>query len=108
MPSNLRLYIAGVVAMSVFALLATTLAFTVDPRYTIADGFCPLGPWAPIAGLAFWSGVTLFASAMPISMPRGAHFAVSVSTIMTATILGGPTAGAFVALIGTTELREVR
>jgi putative nucleotidyltransferase with HDIG domain len=35
-------------------------------------------------------------------------FAVSVSTIMAATILGGPAAGAWVALIGTTEVREVR
>ncbi len=35
-------------------------------------------------------------------------FAVSVSTVMAATILGGPTAGAWVALIGTTEVRELR
>ena len=38
----------------------------------------------------------------------GASFAVSVSTLMAATILGGPAAGAWVGLIGTTELRELR
>jgi putative nucleotidyltransferase with HDIG domain len=48
------------------------------------------------------------ASILPVKMPRGAMFAVSVSTIMASTILGGPTAGAWVALVGTTELREVR
>jgi putative nucleotidyltransferase with HDIG domain len=108
MPRNLKLYIAGVVTTSVIALVVTTLAFPIDPRYPIASGFHALGDLAPIGGLAFWAGVTLFASAMPISMPRGAHFAVSVSTIMAATILGGPTAGGWVALIGTTELREIR
>src|SRR5262249_18391559 len=48
------------------------------------------------------------ASAVPIKMPRGAQFTVSVSTILAATVLGGPAAGTWVALLGTTELREIR
>ena len=63
---------------------------------------------APYAGLVFWISATLIASVLPVKMPRGAMFAVSVSTVMASTILGGPTAGAWVALIGMTELRELR
>src|SRR5689334_7775934 len=108
MPRNLKLYIAGVVGACALALLTTTLVFPVDPRFPLAAGFSALGDFATLAGLLFWCGATLFASAMPISVPRGARFAVSVSTIMAATVLGGPTAGAWVALIGTTEVRELR
>src|SRR3954453_3026908 len=108
MPRNLKLYIAGVVTASALALLVTTLAFPIAADYPISAPFAALGQWAPLAGLSFWIGATLFASAVPITMPRGARFAVSVSTIMAATVLGGPTAGAWVALLGTTEVRELR
>ena len=67
-----------------------------------------LGRYAPLVGLAFWIVVTSCASALPIRMPRGALFIVSMSTVMAATILGGPAAGAWVGLLGTTELREIR
>ena len=107
MPRYLKLYVAGVVATSVIALVATTLAFPLKGA-PIARPFAALGEFAPQAGLAFWIAVTLFASAMPIRMPRGTMFAVSVSTIMAATLLGGPAAGAWVGLLGTTEVREVR
>src|SRR3954453_12482947 len=108
MPRNLKLYIAGVVTASALALLVTTLAFPIAADYPISAPFAALGQWAPLAGLSFWIGATLFASAVPLTMPRGARFAVSVSTIMAATVLGGPTAGAWVALLGTTEVRELR
>src|SRR4051812_48440596 len=108
MPRNLKLYIAGVVTASALALLVTTLAFPIEPEYPIAIPFAALGPVAPLAGLAFWTAMTLFASATPVTMPRGARFAGSISTILTSTILGGPAAGAWVGLLGTTELREVR
>lgn len=92
--------------MGAVALVATTLLIPLgDP---IGSGFELFGPNAKLAGLAFWTAVTLFASALPIRMPRGAMFAVSVSTMMSATILGGPTAGAWVGLIGSTEVRELR
>ena len=100
MSRNLKLYIAGVVATSVIALVATTLLFPVKPDYPIALGFGLLGDYGAIVGLAFWIGVNLFASALPIRMPRGALFSVSVSTIMAATMLGGPAAGAWVGLLG--------
>jgi hypothetical protein len=41
-------------------------------------------------------------------MPRGFLIAVSIAPIIGAIALGGPAAGGWVALIGTTELRELR
>jgi HD-GYP domain-containing protein (c-di-GMP phosphodiesterase class II) len=108
MPRNLKLYITGVVATSVLALIATTLWFPVRADYPIAKPFEALGSWSAPAGLAFWVAVTLFASAMPVRMPRGAVWAVSTSTIVAATMLGGPAAGAWVGLLGSTEVRELR
>ena len=104
MPRNLKLYIAGVVATSVIALVATTLLFPVESDYPIAQAFGFLGDYGAIAGLVFWIAVNVFASALPIRMPRGALFSVSVSTIMAATMLGGPAAGAWVGLFGSTEI----
>jgi putative nucleotidyltransferase with HDIG domain len=74
----------------------------------ISAGFGMLDEWAPLAGLTFWIVLTLVASSLPVRMPRGAMFLMFIPTIMAATILGGPTAGAWVGLIGTTELREIR
>src|SRR3954454_25121684 len=108
MPRNLKLYIAGVVTVSALALLVTTLVFPVAPNYPIAAPFEAFGSSDPLVGLVFWFGVTLLASAVPITAPRGCRFAVSVSTILAATTLGGPTACAWVALLGTTKLRDLR
>src|SRR5262249_42872359 len=47
-------------------------------------------------------------SALPVKMPRGILIAVSIAPIIAAVSLGGPAAGGWVALIGSTELREVR
>ncbi len=107
MSRNLRLYITGVVAMGAVALIVTTLLIPIGSDIALApEVFGSL--LAPLAGLTFWIVVTLVASALPVRMPRGAIFGVSVSTLLAATILGGPTAGAWVGLIGTTEMREIR
>src|SRR5215207_936409 len=106
MPRQLKLYIIGVVAAGALALGATTLAIPVDPR--IGYGFAFLGPNSTAAGLVFWTLVTLVASALPVRMPRGTMVGVSVAPILAATVLGGPTAGAWVAFIGSTEIRELR
>ena len=108
MPRKLKLYIAGVVALSAIALIATTLAFPIDHKLAIGSGFQAFGDGAGLAGVVFWIGVTLIASATPVRMPRGAMFAVSLSTIMAATILGGPAAGAWVGVIGTAPMRSPR
>ena len=106
MPRQLKLYIIGVVAVGAIALLITTLVIPVDPL--IGEPFEPLGDAAVPVGIAFWIVATLLASALPVRMPRGTMVAVSIAPLIAAATLGGPTAAAWVALIGTTEVRELR
>lgn len=106
MARSLKLYIVGVVALSALALVATTLLCPIDAP--LGSGFQALGASAPMAGLVFWCAMTLAASALPVRMPRGTMVGVSIAPIIAATFLGGPTAGAWVSLIGTTEIRELR
>jgi len=106
MPRDLKLYIAGVVAAGAVALVATTFVIPINPM--IGGGFRALGEYSILAGLVFWTLVTLLASALPVRMPRGTLVGVSIAPLIAATVLGGPTAGAWVALLGTTEIREVR
>ena len=106
MPRQLKLYIIGVVALGALALIATTLVIPVDPL--IGAGFSALGDSATLVGLAFWVLATLLASALPVRMPRGTMVAVSIAPLIATATLGGPTAVGWVALIGSTELRELR
>ena len=106
MPRTLKLYIIGVVATGALALIATTRLIPVWGGITLV--VAPIGLDSPQSGLVFWCVVTLVASALPVRMPRGTMVGVSLAPLIAATFLGGPTAGAWVALIGTTELRELR
>jgi putative nucleotidyltransferase with HDIG domain len=106
MAKRLKLYIVGVVGASALALAATTLLFPVDRR--IGAGLDLFGSQSTLAGLAFWCLATLIASALPVRMPRGTLVSVSIAPLIAATMLGGPTAGAWVAFIGSTEIRELR
>src|SRR3954451_1961338 len=108
MSGKLKLYIAVVVAASVIELVATTFLFPLTPDLPIARGFEFLGAYSALGGLAFWIVATVVASALPVRMPRGTLFAVGVSTVMAAAVLGGPAAAAWVGLIGSTEVREIR
>jgi len=106
MARNLKLYISGVVALSAIALIATTFLFPLgDP---IGLPFQVVGERANLIGLGFWCLVTLAASALPVPFPRGTLVAVNTAPIIAATVLGGPAAGAWVSLIGVTEMRELR
>jgi putative nucleotidyltransferase with HDIG domain len=106
MARGLKLYIAGVVAASAVALVVTTLLFPLHP--SLGSGWEAFGDRAPLVGLVFWCVVTVLASALPVRMPRGTLVAVSIAPLIAALALGGPAAGAWVALIGTTEVREIR
>ena len=106
MPRTLKLYIAGVVAAGAAALVVTALRFPIDPR--IGQGLLAGNPNSAWFGVGFWICLTLVASALPVQMPRGTMVAVSIAPIIAAISLGGPTAGALVAAIGTFEVREVR
>ena len=100
MPRNLKVYITGVVALSAIALLGATYLFPVQSRIalTFAVGNIPGVTDATVeptsiqilAGILFWTLLTLLASAVPVQLPRGTHHAVALAPIVAAMSLGGP------------------
>jgi hypothetical protein len=105
MPKSLSIYIAGLVTVGAFALAITSFAIPVDShiRLNVFD----TETVDVLAGIVFWTGLTLLASAMPVRMPRGSLINTSIAPIVAAISLGGPTAAGWVALIGTSEYREL-
>src|SRR5262245_51648861 len=110
MPRSLKLLILGVVAASAVALVAATLLFPLTDPIALPNAQDGLKPSleAKLLGVAFWTLLTLVASALPVQMPRGTKQALSIAPIVAAMVLGGPAAGGWVAAVGTTELRELR
>jgi HD-GYP domain-containing protein (c-di-GMP phosphodiesterase class II) len=113
MPKALKLYIIGLVTTSAIALVVTSLVCAgrpdlvlgMQPQIAIA---APANDINVLAGLTFWTVLTLVASALPVRMPRGTMISVAMAPIVAAMVLGGPVAAGFVAAIGSTELRELR
>jgi len=109
MPKRLKLYIAGLVVASAVALVATSFFFGISPGIAIeVDGLAGTSRVDILAGLGFWVLLALCASALPVRMPGGMLVTVTIAPVMAAASLGGPAAAAWVALFGTTELRELR
>jgi putative nucleotidyltransferase with HDIG domain len=111
MSKSLKLYIASVVAIGAFALTVATLVFPPDPEIAIRVVSAPEMPPTPFEiglGITFWIALALLGSAYPVQLPRGTHQAVAIAPIMASLFLGGPAVGAWVAAIGTTEVRELR
>jgi riboflavin transporter FmnP len=96
------------VGAALLALTATSLVIPIDSMIAlplVGDSAAPINT---IAGVLFWVLATLFASALPVKLTDGVQVAVSTAPLMAATVLGGPTAGAIVAALGTTDARELR
>ncbi len=113
MPRALKLYIIGLVGTSALALGITSLVFVGRPGYILGmtpqiSVTTPADERGVLAGLAFWIVIALFASALPVRMPRGTLVSVSIAPIVAAMVLGGPVAAGWVAVIGTLEMREIR
>jgi putative nucleotidyltransferase with HDIG domain len=111
MPKSLKLYIAGVVVLSAVALVAATLVFPATPgiALNVAIDAPVLGlDVRALLGVAFWTGLTLVASALPVRLPLGTQQAVAMAPVLAAISLGGPAVGGWVAALGSTEMREVR
>ncbi|HEX7114773.1 MAG TPA: hypothetical protein VF193_06545, partial [Steroidobacter sp.] len=88
-------------------ILITTAAAVVS----IAAAYLlyPIGPaLGGMVGLIFWTVATLLASALPVQLPRGTVVSVAAAPMIAVFVLGGPLAAAVVALIGTTDSREVK
>ena len=109
MSRSLRIYITWLVGAAALALLATGLVIPIDTRIGLEfDSLPGTSSTEVLAGVVFWTIVTLFASALPVTLTDGVQIAVSMAPLMAATTLGGPTAGALVALFGTLDMRELR
>jgi putative nucleotidyltransferase with HDIG domain len=114
MSRSLKLYIAGLVILSVVALGFASFAYSQSPGYILGmrDSIGPRlfdSKELDVAvGLAFWVLVTLLASTMPVRMPRGTLVTVAIAPLIAAMTLGGPVAAGWVAAVGTTEIREIR
>ncbi|HSW41920.1 MAG TPA: HD-GYP domain-containing protein [Patescibacteria group bacterium] len=106
MNRSLKVYIAGLVAVCALALAVTSLAIPVNDliRLRVFDDV----QTDIVAGIVFWTALTILASAMPVQMPRGSLISTSIAPLVVVMSLGGPAAAGWVALIGTTELRELR
>jgi putative nucleotidyltransferase with HDIG domain len=109
MPRSLKLYITLLVAVSALALAVTSFVFGIRPNIAIVPaGSTGASRIDILLGVAFWTAVTALASALPVRMPKGMLVTVSIAPVIAATALGGPAAGAWIALIGSTEVRELR
>jgi HD domain/MASE9 len=109
MPRSLKLYVATVVAIGAIALVAATFVFPVKDGIALRlPGGGPPSTQEVLLGIAFWTVITLIASAWPVLQPRGSQVGIAVAPIMASFLLGGPAVGGWVAAIGTTEVRELR
>lgn len=109
MSRSLKLYIAGLVTAGALALLVTSLVFPIHDTIGLEfDGVAGISDVEKLSGLGFWIAVSLFASALPVQMPRGILVGVAIAPIVAAMNLGGPAAAAWVAFVGLTEVRELR
>ena len=109
-PAPCKLYIAGLVVISTILLIATSLAFPVDPAIGAdIDGDALATPFEIAFGIVFWMRRdALRVRAAGQNAPRHRLSAVSIAPVLAARSLGGPAVGAWVALVGTTEIREIR
>jgi putative nucleotidyltransferase with HDIG domain len=111
MPRSLKLYIAGVVTLSAIALVVATLVFPAERQIALGvSGLIGLPPSTSeiLLGIAFWTVLTLIASALPVRLPLGTQQAVAMAPVLAAITLGGPAVGGWVAALGSTEIREIR
>jgi putative nucleotidyltransferase with HDIG domain len=94
--ATVRRLVTSTVAAAIIVFAAATLLFPVRPEIG--------GP----IGIAFWTALTLIASALPVRLPRGTVASVSVAPILATIALGGPVAAGIVGFVGTTDTREAR
>ena len=111
MPKSLAIYVSGVVTAGAIALVVATFVFPAKPEVAIrvvSAASTPPAEYEIILGIAFWTIMTLVGSALLVQLPRGTVQAVAIAPILASMFLGGPAVAAWVAAIGTTELRELR
>ena len=109
MSRSLKSYIAGVVTVSAMALVVATLVYPASPAIAFPlPGVGTSTGVATLAGVGFWILLTLVSWALPVKLPFGTHVGVATAPMLAAMYLGGPAVAGWVAMLGTTERRELR
>ncbi len=99
--------VTAVMLVVTIALVLGAVAWTsVDPAVAIPAG--STAPWAVIAGIGFWTLVALAAGNVSFVSPTGNQISLGALPMLAAAALGGPLVAAWIALVGSTELRELR
>jgi len=106
MSRALKSYLATLVTSGIIVILVTGVVVPVDAHIRL--GVLPAPNADILLGLAFWTVVTLIASALPMTMARGTVVTTSFAPLVAVMYLGGPAAAAIVATIGVTEMRELK
>ena len=105
MSRNLRILLTVVPIAAVALLVVSLRVWPVDFGGPV---WVDSGPSTRLVVLGFWVLTTLVASMSPVHMPRGPVVSVATAPIIASAILGGPSAAAIVAVLGTIELRELQ
>ena len=104
---RVQLVIVAIGVLCLVLFMAAAFLVPIWPAIGIGPTDWP-EPGRGLAGVAFWTAITLVASDSYVRTPSGNLVGASTAPVVAATLLGGPTAGAIVALVGLTELREIR
>jgi diguanylate cyclase (GGDEF)-like protein len=104
-PRGLAIVIAAQVACAAVALALVTALIAIDPRIALPLDLGIVDP--KVAGVLVWIVIGLLTSARSARLEGRVAMVYSVAPIVAAGWLGGPTAAAWVALLGTTERREL-
>jgi diguanylate cyclase (GGDEF)-like protein len=104
---NLRVYTALEIIFGFGALVLVTLALPLEGA--VGLDIPRLSPQVNEAlGVVFWVVLALAGSALFVQRPEGGIVTLDLPFVVAATILGGPVAGGWVAMVGSFELRELR
>ena len=90
-------FVIGIVGFA--ALVATVVVVIAVPLRPEIGG---------VPGLIFWTAVVALSATNPVKMAGGTAVDVTIAPVLAAAVLGGPTAAAVVAVVGTFEIREIR
>jgi diguanylate cyclase (GGDEF)-like protein len=104
-PRRLGVVVGVQVACAAIALLLVSVVVPVDDRIALPLDLGIIDP--TIAGIVVWIVVGLLTSARSARLEGRVALVYAVAPIVAAGWLGGPTAAAWVALLGTTEVREL-
>ncbi len=97
---------ATLLAITCVLVIAAALLTRVDPAISVLPGSTSV--FGVGLGIGFWTIVTLAAVSVSLDTPGGSHVSVGVVPLVAAAALGGPLVAVWVALVGSTEVRELK